>query len=160
MFLLLLVYIVVFVSVVCLCPSSVPYPGVTKVPVKSSITLFIIPNLCIKLDLNKDKKKINSAVPRNALFYTRYCVFHRTVHLLVMITFVIQFVVHGMNNKKIINAQQAIIIRHYKNTKPPENCNYAESCRNKLIRTVHNIYNGSFVVTDTIHNSIRHARNE
>jgi hypothetical protein len=45
-----------------------------------------------------------------------------------------------MNNKKMINAKQAITIHHYKNTKLPEDCNYAKTCRNKLIRKMHNIY--------------------
>jgi CHAT domain-containing protein len=59
--------------------------------------------------------------------------------------FVIHFATHGMNNKKMINAKQAIIIHHYKNTKLPEDYNYAEICRNKLIRKIHNIQNGASV---------------
>jgi len=73
------------------------------------------------------------------MHYTIYCVFHRTIHFLILITFVIQFIVHGMNNKKMINTQQAIIIHNCKNTRLPEDCSFAETRRNKLIRKIHNM---------------------
>jgi hypothetical protein len=42
---------------------------------------------------------------------------------------------HGMNDMKVINAQQARIIRQYKNTecKLLEDGDYTETCSNKLI---------------------------
>ena len=39
------------------------------------------------------------------------------MRLLVLREFVDQFIMHGMNNVKVITAQQAINIHHYKNTK-------------------------------------------
>jgi len=43
--------------------------------------------------------------------------------LLIPIEFLIQFAMHGMNDMKVINAQQARI----------EDGNYAETCSSKLI---------------------------
>lgn len=65
------------------------------------------------------------------------------VHLLVLTKFVNQFTIHGMNNKKVINTQQANTIQHYKNSKFPEDGNYAEIRGNKLIIKIHNIWNGA-----------------
>jgi hypothetical protein len=39
------------------------------------------------------------------------------MRLLVLIEFINQFTIHGMNNVKVINAPQAIIIHHNENTK-------------------------------------------
>ena len=39
------------------------------------------------------------------------------MRLLVLIDFLNQRTVHGMNNAKLVNAQQAIIVHHNKNTK-------------------------------------------
>lgn len=83
----------------------------------------MVRKLYIYLDLKKEKMKILQQYQE--MHYSIYYVFHRTVHLLVLITFVIQFVVHGMNNMKIINTQQVIIIHHCKNTRLPEDCNFA-----------------------------------
>ena len=54
------------------------------------------------------------------MHYSIYCVLYRKVHLLVLTTLLIKLAIHGINNKKMINAQQAITIHHYKNTKLPE----------------------------------------
>jgi hypothetical protein len=47
-----------------------------------------------------------------------------------------------MNNKNMINSQQANIIQHYNNSKFPEDGNYAETRGNKLIIKIHTIWNG------------------
>jgi hypothetical protein len=55
--------------------------------------------------------------------------------LLITIEFLIQFAMHEVNDMKVINAQQARIIRQYKKRecKLLEDCDYAETCSSKLI---------------------------
>jgi len=55
--------------------------------------------------------------------------------LLIPIEFLIQFAMHGMNDMKVINVQQARIIRQYKKIecKLLEDGDYAETCSRKLI---------------------------